>query len=258
MGSSQGHHLRIIPRLDVKFPNLVKGVRLEGFRVLGDPAFFARAYGEDGADELMYQDVVASLYERNNIFQLVESAAKSLFVPLSVGGGIRSIGDIRDALRHGADRVVVNTAVVNTPQLVREAARVFGSQCMIASIEAVRISQGAWEPLVNCGRDRTGLDFVSWIKELEYLGAGELLLTSVDREGTRQGLDLEMLESARNATSLPIILHGGAWEVDDIGRAWNLGVSGIVIASAFHYQHFTVQGLKASLTELGIPVRQTL
>lgn len=239
----------------MKSPNLVKGVRLEGFRVLGDPASFAYAYGQDGADELMYQDVVASLYERNNILELVESSSRSLFVPLSVGGGMRSIEDIKQALRHGADRVVVNTAIVERPQLVTEAARVFGSQCVIASIEAVRVSDREWEPLTNCGRDRTGLSFVSWIKMLEDLGAGEILLTSVDMEGTRRGLDLEMLDTARDATSLPIILHGGAWDPENIGRAWNSGASGVAVASAFHYGHLSVGRLKTSLAELGIPVR---
>jgi imidazole glycerol-phosphate synthase subunit HisF len=250
-----GDHLRIIPRLDVKYPNLVKGVRLEGFRVIGDPVEHAQKYEQDGADEIIYQDIVASLYQRNNILSLVEMASRSLFIPLAVGGGLRTTDDIRSALRHGADRVVINTAAVEHPDLITEAAEIFGSQCVIVAIEAVRTGPTTWEPLVNCGRDRTGYSLKTWISELSERGAGELLLTSVDREGTRSGLDLEMLAEARGVCDLPIILHGGSWRTDDIAKAWEMGANGVALASALHYGHLAIGDLKASLSVMGVPVR---
>lgn len=251
----QGSHLRIIPRLDVKYPNLVKGVRLEGFRVLGDPVEFAAKYGCDGADELIYQDIVASLYQRNNILSLVEATAKALFVPLVVGGGIRSVEDIRNALRHGADRVVINTAAVERPELITEAAEVFGSQCVIVALEAIQVAENRWEPLVNCGRDRTGLDLLAWTQRLEELGAGELLLTAVDRDGTRSGLDIPMLAAVRGICALPIVIHGGAWDVKGLADAWHAGASGVAIASALHYGQFSISSLKSELALLSVPLR---
>lgn len=255
MTTPQGTHLRIIPRLDVKHPNLVKGVRLEGFRILGDPAEFAKKYGQDGADELIYQDIVASLYQRNNILQLVENAAKSLFVPLTVGGGIRSVEDIRNALRHGADRVVINTAAVERPAFITEAAETFGSQCVVLAIEVVKNGTNNWEPLVNTGRDRTGLCLTDWVRMTQDLGVGEFLLTSVDRDGTAEGLDIELLREVKKVTSLPIVLHGGAHEVDDLVLAWTEGADGVAIATALHYGDLTIPELKQQLIRKGVPVR---
>lgn len=256
MTTPQGTHLRIIPRLDVKHPYLVKGVRLEGFRVLGDPAEFAAKYGQEGADELIYQDIVASLYQRNNILSLVEKAARSLFVPLTVGGGFRSVEDIRVALRHGADRVVLNTAAVERPALISEAVETFGSQCIILAIEVVQRTANEWEPLVNTGRDRTGLHLRDWVRMAEDLGVGEFLLTSVDKDGTAEGMDIELLKEVRNVTSLPIVLHGGASDIDDLVTAWSEGADGVALATALHYGDLSIPELKKQLLLRDVPVRR--
>lgn len=248
-------HLRIIPRLDIKAPNLVKGVRLEGFRVMGDPTVFAERYSDDGADELHYQDVVASLYRRNNIYDLVSKTASELSIPLAVGGGIREVDDIRLALRHGADRVIVNTAAIEDPSLITRAATVFGTQCVVVAIEAVTNRHGKREALVNCGRDQTGIDPVTWAVEAVQMGAGELLLTSVDNEGMRKGMDLDLLSDIRREVSVPLVLHGGAWSVDDIQAAWASGASGVALASCLHYGQLSITEIKNELVKRGVPVR---
>jgi cyclase len=249
------NHLRIIPKLDIKAPNLVKGVRMEGFRVIGNPVEYAEKYADDGADELFYQDIVASLYRRDNIFDLVKMTAAKVFVPLTVGGGLRTVSDVRSALRHGADRVVINTAVIESPKLIAEAASIFGSQCVIVGVEATKTGEKSWEPLVNCGRDRTGKDVAEWVSEVESLGAGEIFLTSVDSDGVRRGLDFGLLQTVRNKVSLPLVLHGGAWEIDDLARAWQGGASGVALASSLHYRKLSIRDVKASLNAQGIPVR---
>ena len=255
--STQPHsnHLRIIPRLDIKAPNLVKGVRMEGFRVIGDPVEYAEKYAAEGADELFYQDIVASLYRRNNIFDLVRMTATKVFIPLTVGGGLRTVSDIKSALRYGADRVVINTALVESPGLIREAAAIFGSQCVIVAVEATKTSATSWEPLVNCGRDRTGKNVTEWVSEVEALGAGEIFLTSVDSDGVRRGFDLGLLETVRNEVSLPLVLHGGAWEIDDLVQAWEIGASGVALASSLHYGKLSIRDIKIALDIKGIPVR---
>lgn len=186
-------NIRLIPRLDIKGPNLIKGIQLEGLRVIGDPQQFAQRYYEQGADELLYVDVVASLYGRNSLEDIVRRAARDIFVPLTVTGGIRSAQDVRQMLRSGADKIGINTAAIKRPELIREISRKFGSQCMVLSIEAKSVGPRRWEAYTDNGRERTGLDVLQWAQRGVELGAGEILLTSVDREGTREGFDIELV-----------------------------------------------------------------
>jgi cyclase len=247
--------LRIIARLDIKAPNLVKGVRLEGLRVLGKPAEFAGRYFEQGADELYYQDIVASLYNRNSILELVRSAAEHIFVPLTVGGGVRTIEDIRLALRAGADKVCINTAAIGRPELIGEAARIFGTQCVVVAVEAIRQNDGRWKAFTDNGREHTGLDARDWAMRAVELGAGELLLTSVDREGTRKGFDLDFIAGIAGEVDVPVVAHGGAGSVEDVVEVARLGVDGVALASLLHYGKLTIAQLKQGLATAGIEVR---
>lgn len=246
---------RVIARLDIKAPNLVKGIHLEGLRVIGDPAEHAVRYYEQGADELLYIDIVASLYERNNLTDLVARTASKIFVPLTVGGGVRTIEDVSGLLRAGADKVAINTGAVRRPALITEASRSFGSQCVVASIEAKRRPTGGWEAYTDNGREKTGLDVVEWAQRLVELGAGELLLTSVDMEGTRKGFDLELVEALGRKLDVPVIACGGAGSIDHVARAVSSGADAVAIASLLHYKTETVGSLKSGLSTAGIVVR---
>ena len=246
---------RVIPRLDIKSPNLVKGIRLEGLRVVGDPSEFARKYYFEGADELMYQDIVASLYERNSIPDLVASTARELFVPLTVGGGIRTTQDVRELLSQGADRVAMNTAVIAKPSLIGECAELFGTQCVTVALESIHLADNKWEPLTDCGRNRTGLDTVTWAREAVDLGAGELLLTSVDRDGTYSGPDLELLERVCSVVRVPVLAHGGITTTSHARQCWDAGAAGVVIAAALHSGRIRIDQLKSELHGFGVPVR---
>jgi cyclase len=247
--------LRIIPRLDIKAPNLVKGMKLEGLRVIGDPADRALQYFEAGADELIYQDIVASLYNRNSIAALVRRTAERIFIPLTVGGGVRSIEDIQNLLRAGADKVCINTAATKRPEFITEAANAFGSQCVVVAIETIRQPNGKWHAFTDNGRGRTGLDAYDWARRAVDLGAGELVLTSVDKEGMRKGFDADFLRLLARTIDVPVIAHGGAGSVDHVAEAAALGVDGVAIASMFHYQVLTVGDLKRGLAARGVEVR---
>ncbi|HLL21980.1 MAG TPA: imidazole glycerol phosphate synthase cyclase subunit [Kofleriaceae bacterium] len=246
---------RVIARLDIKAPNLVKGIHLEGLRVIGDPAEHALRYYEQGADELLYIDIVASLYERNNLTELVARTAAEIFVPLTVGGGVRTVEDVSALLRAGADKVAINTGAVRRPALIKEAARSFGSQCVVASIEAKRRPRGGWEAYTDNGREKTGLDVVEWAEKLVELGAGELLLTSVDAEGTRKGFDLPLVEALGRRLDVPVIACGGAGSIEHVAQAVRAGADAIAVASVLHYKTETVGSLKAGLAAGGIVVR---
>jgi cyclase len=228
--------IRVIPRLDIKGPNLVKGIHLEGLRVLGKPEDFARHYYEAGADEMIYQDVVASLYGRNSLHQIVARAAESTFIPLTVGGGLRSVDDIRNVLRAGADKVSLNTAAVNDPDLISRAARTFGSSTIVISIEAIRQTDGRYLTFTDNGREHTGAEVISWAKRVEELGAGEICLTSVDREGTGRGYDTDLIAQVAHAVSIPVIAHGGAGSVEHVAEAVLAGASAVAFASIVHYE----------------------
>jgi cyclase len=227
---------RIIPRLDIKGPNLVKGIHMEGLRVLGKPEQFARYYYENGADELIYMDVVASLYGRNSLLDIIERTARNIFIPLAVGGGLRSVDDIRTVLRAGADKVSINTAAVQRPELIREASRAFGSSTIVVSIEAIRRSDGTYEAYIDYGRQSTGLDALKWATRAAELGAGELAVTSIDNEGTGKGFDLELTRRIAEAVPIPVIACGGAGKVSHVYEVITEGQADAVgIASLLHY-----------------------
>ena len=229
-------YIRIIPRLDIKGPNLVKGIHLEGLRVMGKPEDFAQLYYEQGADELIYQDTVASLYQRNNLTEIVTRTAENIFIPLTVGGGIRSLDDINSVLRAGADKVSINTAAINNPDFINQASRTFGSSTIVVAIEAIRQPDKSYLGYTNNGREYTGVEVVNWAREAEERGAGEILLTSIDREGTGNGFDLELIRMVSAVMTIPIITHGGAANalhiVDSISGA---GADAVAIASMLHY-----------------------
>lgn len=246
--------IRVIPRLDIKGPNLVKGVNLEGLRVIGDPAEHALRYYEQGADELIYIDIVASLYQRNNLVDIVRRTAAEIFVPLTVGGGLRSVEDVRAMLRAGADKVAINTAAVQRPELLTEASRVFGSQCVVASIQAKR-RPGGWEVYTDGGREKTGLDAVDWARRVVDLGAGEILLTSVDQEGTRKGFDLELIAKIAPNVPVPVIACGGAGRPEHLLEALKAGADAVAVAALLHYKSSELPGLKGELREGGVEVR---
>jgi imidazole glycerol-phosphate synthase subunit HisF len=231
-------NVRIAPRLDIKGPNLVKGIHFEGLRVLGKPEDFAKYYYENGADELIYMDAVASLYGRNSLVEIVERTSREIFIPLTVGGGLRSSDDIRQVLRAGADKVSLNTAAIARPQLVREASRAFGSSTIVVSIEAMRNPDGRYEAYVNYGRDKTNIDALAWAVEAAELGAGEIMITSIDREGTGKGFDLELVREVSNRVSIPVIAGGGAGSVEDVRRVITEGrVEAVALASILHYNY---------------------
>jgi len=228
--------VRIIPRLDIKGPNLVKGIHLEGLRVLGKPEDFATKYYLQGADELIYIDAVASLYGRDNLLEIVKRTAKQIFIPLTAGGGIRTIDDIRNLLRAGADKVAINTAGIRNPSFIKEASRVFGSQCIVVSIEAKLWDSGHYEAFTDNGREKTGKDVYDWAREAIDLGAGEILITSIDREGTGKGFDIELVKKIAEFSPVPVIACGGAGRCEDFLEVINEGrADALAAASVFHY-----------------------
>lgn len=250
------HSVRVIPRLDIKGPNVIKGVHLECLRVVGDPGELATRYWREGADELLYMDIVASLYGRNNLLDIVEKASQNIFIPLTVGGGIRSIEDIRRILRAGADKVAINTHAVKHPEFITEAARAFGSQCIVGSIEAQRTGANKWEAFTDNGRERTGLDAVVWAKRLESLGAGELLVTSIDQEGTERGYDVELVECIAPEVGIPVIACGGAGNPAHVVEVVRRGrADAVSCANIFHFNKYSIREVKEVLQKQGVGVR---
>lgn len=243
---------RIIARLDIKGPNLVKGIHLEGLRVLGDPEEFAKYYCENGADELVYMDVVASLYERNSLHDIISRTAKNIFIPLTVGGGLRTIEDIKGVLRAGADKVALNTAAINNPNIIKEASIKFGSSTIIAAIEAIKQSNGEYLAYTDNGRNYTGVDVFKWAKQVEELGAGEILLTSVDNEGTGKGFDLNLTKAVSESVSIPVIAHGGAGKLGHISDVIISGLADAVcVASILHYNCISKRSMMSKIKEEG-------
>ena len=250
-------NLRIIPRLDIKGPNLIKGIHLEGLRVMGDPQAFALRYYEAGADELVYMDIVASLYGRNNLSDIIRRTADQVYIPITVGGGIRSVDDARLLLRSGADKVAINTAAIARPELVTEVSRRFGSQAMVLSVEAKQVAPGQWEAYTDNGRERTGLDVIEWVKRGVELGAGEILLTSVDREGTRKGFDIDLVRRVSRAVPVPVIASGGMGTLAHFIEAAQEGeADAIAMADVLHYQRMTIPEIRAAAREAGLGVRK--
>lgn len=249
-------NLRLIARLDVKGPALIKGVNLEGVRKLGDPHEFAQRYYAEGIDEIIYIDSVASLYGRNNLTDIVRRTAEKVFVPITVGGGVRSVEDALHLLRAGADKVAVNTAAVARPQLITEIAETFGSQCAVLSIQAKRRPGGGWEAYTDLGREHTGLDVVEWARRGQDLGAGEVLLTSVDREGSLTGFDVDLTGAVTGLLEIPVIASGGMGAPEhllDVVRRG--GADAVAIAHLLHYRKLSVGDIKLWAYAAGLPVR---
>lgn len=246
-------NIRIIPRLDIKGPNVIKGVHLECLKVVGDPQTLAAKYYREGADELLYMDIVASLYGRNNLHEIVEKASGNIFIPLTVGGGIRSLEDINRLLRCGADKVAINSWAVLHPDFIDEASRTFGSQCIVASIEAKSRACGRWEAMYNNGREVSGRDALEWAKELADRGAGELLVTSIDREGTLRGYDCDLVSLISRSVAIPVVASGGAGSLDDIKEVIIDGhADAVSIAHLLHYGKLSIRQIKEGLSESGI------
>jgi imidazole glycerol-phosphate synthase subunit HisF len=229
-------YIRIIPRLDIKGPNLVKGINLEGLRVLGNPEKFAKFYYEQGADELIYQDTVASLYQRNSLIDIITKTAKDIFIPITVGGGIRSLDDIKTVLRAGADKVSINTAAIQSPKFISEASSIFGSSTIVVAIEAIKQPDNSYLAYTDNGREYTGVDVLSWAKNIEELGAGEILLTAIDQEGTGSGFDFSLIKMLSDVVKIPIICHGGASKTSHIVDAIKTSnTDAVAISSMIHY-----------------------
>lgn len=249
-------NIRLIGRLDIKGPNLIKGIHLEGLRVIGNPQEYAYRYYQQGIDELIYMDAVASLYGRNHLAEIVKKAVKNIFIPLTVGGGIRSVEDAASVLRSGADKIAINTAAVTKPQLINQIAETFGNQCMVLSVEAKQQSNQRWEVFIENGRERSGRDVVEWVAEAVDRGAGEILLTSVDREGTRKGFDVDLLRAVSKLVSVPVIASGGMGKPEDvIDAVHHGGVDAIAMADILHYERAMIGDVRHVCRSVGLQVR---
>ena len=248
-------NIRLIARLDVKAPNLVKGIQLEGLRKLGDPNEFALKYYKQGIDEIYYEDIVASLYGRNSLLEIIEKTTENVFVPITVGGGLRSIDDVSAVLRVGADKVAVNTAAIKRPSIISEIAQRFGSQCIVLSIQAKQQGDG-WEAYYDNGREHSGRDAVEWARQGEDLGAGEILLTSVDREGTAKGFDLELIQAITDEVNVPVIASGGMGNLLDLDAAVRQSrADAVAMAHVLHYGIYSVAEIRNHCIGQDIPVR---
>lgn len=250
--------IRLIARLDVKDENLVKGIQFEGLRKLGNPNEHAKQYYLDGIDELLYIDIVASLYNRNNLSNIVKQTVEDVYIPVCVGGGLRSIDDVRNILSMGADKVAINTAAIKKPELISEVAEAFGSQCMVLSIQAKkeRDQSDKWEAYYDNGRAHSGYDVIEWAKKGVELGAGEILLTSVDNEGLQRGMDLKLIQKVSAAVDVPVIFCGGVGSSDDIVQAAEAGADAVACASILHYNKISIQELKQGIRNKGVEVRK--
>lgn len=249
-------NIRIIPRLDIKGPHVVKGVHTEGLRIVGEPKALVMDYYLQGADEIAYMDIVASLYQRNLDFDQLKSATDNIFIPFTVGGGICSINDINHALRAGADKVAINTYAVKHPEFLMEAVKKFGAQCIVLSVEAKTMTPGKWEAYTDGGRERTGFDVIDWIKTALDQGIGEIMITSIDHDGTYLGYDMELLKAVTDFATVPVIAHGGASGTESIRQAIQEGKADAVAASSiFHFKKLSIPELKHDLAKSNINVR---
>jgi cyclase len=247
---------RIIPCLDVNAGRVVKGVNFVSLRDAGDPVEVAKRYDEQGADEITFLDITASSDDRDIILHIVEACAEQVFIPLTVGGGVRKVEDVRRLLNAGADKVSMNTAAVNNPDLVAEASAKVGSQCIVVAIDAKQTSPGKWEVFTHGGRNNVGLDAIEWAKHVTRLGAGEILLTSMDRDGTKNGFDLELTRRVSEAVAVPVIASGGVGNLQHLADGVQQGKADAVLAaSIFHYGEFTVRQAKEYMRSRGIEVR---
>ena len=247
---------RIIPCLDVKDGRVVKGVRFVNLRDAGDPVEAAKKYSEEGADEITFLDITASHEKRKTMIDVVERTASEVFVPLTVGGGLRTVEDVRELLLAGADKITINTAAITDPDFVRRASDRFGSQCIVVAIDARRRDGGGWEIFTHGGRNPTGIDAVGWAAKMEDFGAGEILLTSMDRDGTEDGYDLELTEAISGTVGIPVIASGGAGRLEHLLEAVEAGrADAVLCASIFHYGKYSINEAKEFLSERGVLVR---
>jgi len=247
---------RIIPCLDVTAGRVVKGINFLELRDAGDPVEIARRYDEQGADEITFLDITATSDGRDLILHIIEAVASTVFIPLTVGGGVRVVDDVRRLLNAGADKVSINSSAISNPQLVFDAAQKHGSQCIVVAIDAKRSGDGKWEVFTHGGRKATGLDVIDWAKKMAAFGAGELLLTSMDRDGTRVGFDLELTHAFSSALDIPIIASGGVGNLDHLAEGVTIGgADAVLAASIFHYGEFTVHQAKQHMAQRGIEVR---
>lgn len=247
--------IRLIARLDIKDRYVVKGIQLEGLRKLGDPNDLAKKYYEQGIDEIVYLDTVASLYDRNNLGDIVSRTTQDIFIPITVGGGIRTVEDVQNALNRGADKIAVNTAAIKDMQLLEKISSKFGVQCLVLSIQAKRNLQGGWEAYYDNGREKSGLNVIEWAIEAAQLGVGEILLTSVDKDGLQKGMDQDLIKAVCDAVTIPVIAASGVKDANDIVQAARNGASAVAVGSILHYNKFTVMELKKAVKELGVEVR---
>ena len=248
--------LRLIARLDIKGANLIKGVHLEGLRVVGDPQIHAAKYFHDGADEIIYVDTVASLYGRNNLVDVVSRTTEHVFVPITVGGGIRSVEDARTLLRAGADKVAINTAAIKEPKLISHLSDVWGSSTVVLSIEAKKTGDKRWEAYTDNGRERTGLDVGQWAETGANLGAGEIFVTSVDQEGTRRGFDCELVAEITKRVDVPVIASGGFGSLDHLSQlVKTANPTGVAIADSLHYNRYSFDQIRVFCSANGISTR---
>ncbi len=248
---------RIIPCLDVTAGRVVKGVNFVALRDAGDPVEIARRYDEQGADELTFLDITASSDDRDMILHMIEAVADQVFIPLTVGGGVRVVEDVRRLLNAGADKVAINTAGILDPQLLGNSASRYGSQCIVCAIDAKASGPGRWEVFTHGGRRPTGLDAIEWARRVTELGVGEILLTSMDRDGTRAGFDLELTRAVSDAVAIPVIASGGVGTLEHLADGVTIGrADAVLAASIFHFGEFTVAQAKAVMAERGIPVRE--
>ncbi|MFM8778328.1 MAG: imidazole glycerol phosphate synthase subunit HisF [Acidimicrobiaceae bacterium] len=248
--------LRLIARLDIKGANLIKGIHLEGLRVVGDPQIHAAKYYQDGADEIIYMDTVASLYGRNNLIDVVSRATEHVFVPITVGGGIRSVEDARTLLRAGADKVAINTAAIKEPKLISQLSDVWGSSTIVLSIEAKKTGENKWEAYTDNGRERTGLDVAQWAETGAKLGAGEIFVTSVDQEGTRKGFDCELVAEITKRVEIPVIASGGFGSLDHLSQLVQTAKpTGVAIADSLHYNRYSFEQIRSFCLANGISTR---
>ena len=247
---------RIIPCLDVTAGRVVKGVNFVELRDAGDPVEIARRYDEQGADEITFLDITASSDDRDLILHVIEAVAEQVFIPLTVGGGVREVADVRRLLNAGADKISINTAAIVRPELVAEASARYGAQCIVVAIDAKAVAPGRWEVFTHGGRRPTGLDAIEWARRVEALGAGEILLTSMDRDGTKQGFDLPLTRAVAEAVGIPVIASGGVGNLQHLADGVTEGrADAVLAASIFHFGEYTVQQAKRYMAERGIPVR---
>jgi len=249
-------NIRVIPRLDIKGPNVVKPVMTEALRIVGSPRELANRYYRAGADEIVYMDIVASLYGRNLDFDQLKTVTEDIFIPITVGGGIRSIGDINNALRAGADKVAINTYAITHPEFLGAAVKTFGAQCIVLAVDAKKQSDGRYEAYTDGGREKTGHEVAPWVKEAIEMGVGEVMIASIDRDGTRDGFDIDLVRSVTSFAPIPVIVHGGAGSLESILEVINEGQADAVsVSSIFHYRERTIGEVKKFLTKNGVNVR---